>query len=150
MQPLKEELLKQCQLFIDNRLKKLQKTMLDIQESLLSETKSSAGDKHETGRAMLQLEREKTGKQIAEVEKLNETISKVAINKEGHRIRLGSVVYTSQANYFIALSAGQLKVDNKLFFAIASNTPIGNLLLGKKVNDEIHFNGKKIKITSIY
>ncbi|NAS31006.1 3-oxoacyl-ACP synthase [Flavobacteriaceae bacterium R38] len=150
MAVLKEALLEQCQLFVDERLKKLQKTIHDIQESLLSETKSSAGDKHETGRAMLQLEREKTGKQLAEVQKLNEMLNKIDLTITGEHIRLGSIVYTSQANYFIAISTGLLSVSNEQFFAIAPNTPIGKLLLGKKVNDDIFFNGKQIKITSIH
>jgi len=149
MRLLKEELLKQCRLFVDNRLKKIQETLLDIQQSLLSETKSSAGDKHETGRAMLQLEREKTGKQLAEVQKLNEMLSKIDLTTSGEHIRLGSIVYTSQATYFIAISTGLISVSNEQFFAIAPNTPIGKLLLGKKVNDEVFFNGKKITIISI-
>ena len=69
---LKQDLCHQCQAFIDNRLRTIQKTINEIQESLTSETKSSAGDKHETGRAMLQLEREKAGNQLAEIQKINQ------------------------------------------------------------------------------
>lgn len=146
MSKLKETLLKKCHSFVDDRFQKLQKTMNDIQESLLSETKSTAGDKHETGRAMLQLEREKTGKQLAEVQKINAILTKITPLSKGTNIRLGSIVYTSQANYFIAISVGQLIVDNKTFFAIAPDTPIGKLILGKKTGDEFIFNGKTVKI----
>ena len=41
--------------------------MKEIKEALFEEIKSSVGDKHETGRAMLQLEREKVGNQFYEV-----------------------------------------------------------------------------------
>ena len=40
----------------------MKKSILELQQSLDSETKSSAGDKHETGRAMLQIDLEKAGK----------------------------------------------------------------------------------------
>ena len=74
---LKQQLYKLCQDFVENRKKTVQKNINEIQESLTSETKSSAGDKHETGRAMLQLEREKVGHQLAEIEKLEEMKKKI-------------------------------------------------------------------------
>ena len=40
-----------------------------LRESLESEQKSSAGDKHETGRAMVQLEQEKLGKQLHKLQR---------------------------------------------------------------------------------
>ena len=66
---LKEKLHKQCQDALNQRLEVIKSTISDIQNSLQSETKSTAGDKHETGRAMLQLEREKAGNQLAELQK---------------------------------------------------------------------------------
>lgn len=58
---LKEELYELCVDFVDSRLSTIQQTIESNQKALTSETKSSAGDKHETGRAMLQLEMEKAG-----------------------------------------------------------------------------------------
>ena len=71
----KEQLYNLCVTFINNRLLAVKTTLEEIQESLLSETKSSAGDKHETGRAMLQLEREKTGQQLSEIQKINQLLA---------------------------------------------------------------------------
>ena len=105
---IKQELYNQCLEFIDNRFKTVQNTIKEIQESLLSETKSSAGDKHETGRAMLQLEREKAGNQLAEIVKVKEALSKISVEKTSQTIGLGSVVYTTKANYYIAISAGEV------------------------------------------
>ena len=78
---IKESLFKKCEAFVEKRLQSIQKANSEIQESLLSETKSSAGDKHETGRAMLQLEREKTGQQLAEIQKTQEILSKIDVSK---------------------------------------------------------------------
>jgi transcription elongation GreA/GreB family factor len=145
----KENLYSQCEVFIDNRLKTIQKTIQEIQESLLSETKSSAGDKHETGRAMLQLEREKAGNQLAEIQKIKEIFSKIDISKTSKIIGLGSLVYTSNANYFIAISAGELSVDATKIYAISPNTPIGQLLMGKTVGDAIDFRGQKFVVEEV-
>ncbi len=142
----KQELLEQCKNYVDQRLQRIQKTISDIQESLTSETKSTAGDKHETGRAMLQLECEKAGNQLAEVQKLQEVLAKIDLSSSSIHIRLGSLVGTSQGNYFLSISAGKLTVKNDTYFAIAANTPIGKLLLGKTIGDSFNFNRKKIRI----
>lgn len=146
---LKQQLYELCQDFVDNRRKTIEKTIIEIQESLTSETKSSAGDKHETGRAMLQLEHEKAGHQLAEIEKLTESLSKIDTTFTSKTVGLGSVIFTTQANYFIAISAGKLEVDSQSFFAISSNTPIGMLLMGKAIGDAVVFREQTIKILNV-
>ncbi|WP_406685252.1 3-oxoacyl-ACP synthase [Seonamhaeicola sp. MEBiC1930] len=146
---IKEELYKACEAFIEDRLKTVQHTIDDIQKSLTTETKSSAGDKHETGRAMLQLEREKAGNQLAEIQKVKETLAKIDPSKTSKIVSLGSVVYTSNLNYFISISAGELKIDNIKFYAISPSTPIGQLLLGKKVKDRISFRNQEFVIERV-
>jgi transcription elongation GreA/GreB family factor len=146
---LKQQLYFLCKAFCNNRLQNIQKIIEEIQESLTSETKSSAGDKHETGRAMLQLEREKAGNQLAETQKLQEALSKIDVTKTNNVIGLGSVVYTTQANYFIAISAGELKIDDQTFYAISANTPIGELLIGKQVDDVVSFRDQEFKVVAV-
>lgn len=146
---LKEQLYQVCCEFVDNRLQTVQNTIHEIQESLTSETKSSAGDKHETGRAMLQLEREKAGQQLSEIEKLKEVLFKIDVSKSSKVIGLGSIVFTTQANYFIAVSAGDITIENTKFFAISPQTPIGQLLLGKTDADQVIFRNITIKILNV-
>ena len=146
---IKLELYDFCLEFVDNRFQIIQNTIKEIQESLLSETKSSAGDKHETGRAMLQLEREKVGNQLAEIQKLKTILNKVNSEAKHQKIALGSVVYTTQSNYFIAISAGEIVLDSKRFYAISQATPIAKLLISKTVGDEVLFRNTTIRITQI-
>ena len=146
---IKQQLYSQCLEFVDLRHQTIQKTIHEIQVSLTTETKSSAGDKHETGRAMIQLEREKAGNQLAEIQKLKETLSKVDTSKESKTIGLGSIVYTTQANYFIAISAGELKLELEKFYAISTNTPIGQLLIGKTINETLSFRHQDFRIKRI-
>ncbi|NNE33096.1 MAG: 3-oxoacyl-ACP synthase, partial [Winogradskyella sp.] len=143
---IKRILHKQCQEFLDKRLAGINRTITDIQNSLQSETKSSAGDKHETGRAMLQLEREKAGQQLAEVQKLQETLKKIKLSNTSTKVILGSLVYTSGFNYFIAISAGEMTVEREKFYAISPLTPIGKLLMSTEIGDSIHFRNSTFKI----
>lgn len=146
---IREALFKQCDGYIQERLQTIQNHIDDIQEALNSETKSTAGDKHETGRAMLQLEREKAGHQLAEVELMRSNLSKLKSNKSTDKVGLGSVVYTSKANYFISISAGVLEVEGETFYAISPGTPIAQLLLSKQVNDTVQFRDQSFTITKI-
>ena len=150
MTKTKEYLYLQCKDFVENRFQAIQNTINEIQESLTSETKSSAGDKHETGRAMLQLEREKAGNQLAEIQKIQAQLSKISIANTSEVIGLGSAVYTNKSNYFITISAGELKIENDIFYAISSNTPIGQLLMGRTVGDEVIFREQKFTIEKVF
>jgi transcription elongation GreA/GreB family factor len=146
---IKGELYKKCLTYIENRLETINTAISEIQESLTSETKSSAGDKHETSRAMLQIEREKIGNQFAETQKLKHTLSKIKITKASNAVTLGSIVYTTQNNYFVSISIGELKINDLTFYAVSLNTPIGKLLLKKRIGDEIVFRNEKFEVTDI-
>jgi len=145
----KHQLYKFCESYAEERIIRIKKSINDIQESLSSETKSSAGDKHETGRAMLQLEREKLGQQLAEGERTKQVLAKVNPDQNSSSIGLGSWVKTSKADYFLAISAGEYKCEASSVYCISSGTPIGKLLIGRAVGDTIHFNGSEIKINSV-
>ncbi|AXG68841.1 hypothetical protein KORDIASMS9_01058 [Kordia sp. SMS9] len=146
---VKESLYNACLEIVNERQANIQDRFSGIQEAMLSETKSSAGDKHETGRAMLQLEREKLGNQLLEIQKVKEILHKVDSKSTVSQGCLGSLVYTSQANYFISVSVGEITVNHQKFYAIATNTPIGKLLLGKKVGDTITFRNQSFVIEKI-
>ncbi len=147
---VKESLYNSCLDIVNERHANIQERFSNIQEAMLSETKSTAGDKHETGRAMLQLEREKLGNQLVEIQKVKEILFKVDPKSAVSQGCLGSVVYTSQANYFISVSVGEITADMDKFYAIATNTPIGKLLLGKKVGDTITFRNQSFVIEEVF
>ncbi|MFT6870740.1 3-oxoacyl-ACP synthase [Polaribacter sp.] len=146
---IKEALFKLCELFVNKRSQTVHEIISSNQKALQSETKSSAGDKHETGRAMLQLEMEKASQQLEGISLMNQILSKIDILKLSKNVCLGSIIITDTANYFLSISAGQLVVDGKNYFAISVSSPIGKLLLGKKQNDGFVFNGNRMKINQV-
>jgi len=146
---IKETLFQQCVTYVNSRLQNIQTTISSHQKALSSETKSSAGDKHETGRAMLQLEMEKAGQQLASIQQMKEILAKVDISKTATVGSLGTIIETNQGVYFLSISAGQIVVEGNVYFAISVSSPIGQLLLGKKVGDVLRWNGKEINIQKI-
>ncbi len=145
----KESALHFCEGFIEERLARLYRQIDQIKESLVQETKSSAGDKHETGRAMLQLEREKLGQQLLNAEKIKQHLSKVNLKTKDDVVGLGSLVYTTKANYFLSISAGAFKHAGTVIFCISPSAPIGKALLGKHSGNTINFNSEEITIHRI-
>ena len=146
---IKEALFEQCEVFVNKRLYNIENVISSNQKALQSETKSSAGDKHETGRAMLQLEMEKAGQQLAGITQMKVVLSKIDILKTSKNACLGSVIITAKVSYFLSISAGQLVVADKSYFAISVSSPMGKLLLGKQEKEVISFNGKTIEIIGI-
>jgi hypothetical protein len=146
---IKEALFSQCESFVNKRLQTVEAVLSSNQKALQSETKSSAGDKHETGRAMLQLEMEKAGQQLAGITQMKVVLSKIDILKTSKNACLGSVIITAKVSYFLSISAGQLVVADKSYFAISVSSPMGKLLLGKQEKEVISFNGRTIEIIGI-
>lgn len=146
---IKLELFKECVKFVNNRAQTVEDIISSNQKALQTETKSSAGDKHETGRAMLQLEMEKASQQLAGIHQMKAILSKINTNKISEIAHLGSIIETASVNYFLAISAGKIIVNDRLYYAVSVSSPIGKLLLGKTVADLLVFNGKEIIINSI-
>ena len=146
---IKQQLHLKCQELLQNRLRVVEKSMNDIYNNLESETKSTVGDKHETGRAMLHLEREKLGHQLAIINNQLQVFNKINLEAQTSRVVLGSLVYTTQANYFISVSMGELKVDKIRAYAISPISPVGQALMSKAVDETVFYNNQKIKILKI-
>ncbi|MGB0882243.1 MAG: 3-oxoacyl-ACP synthase [Vicingaceae bacterium] len=149
MAELKEILYNNFVLIAQQRIAELERIIKEAQTAANNETKSSAGDKHETGRAMAQLETEKLTNQLNEALKLTELLHKINPKEKHQLIGLGSLVLTNNGNFFISASLGKTELNNETYFAISSISPIGKLLISKKEKDSFSFNGKNYTIKKI-
>ncbi len=134
---------------VDQRAQNLQDSLIDALDSTANETKSTAGDKHETGRAMAQLEQEKIGSQIAEITKLKEILFRIQPEKNHSKVELGSLVTTSNGIFFISIGIGAFPFEGKSVFCITPMAPVCQLLLGKQVGEQVEWQGKKIEINRV-
>lgn len=146
---IKKELLDHCKAYIQNRFEKINQTIKDIEDSLDDESKNSAGDKHETGRAMLHIDRENAGKQLQEIESVQLLLPKVDITTTSDYVRLGSLVYTSQGVFFISISVGNVMVGKTNYICVALQAPLGELLKGATKGTMFVFRDKNYVVTSI-
>jgi len=118
-------------------------------ESRDSESKSSAGDKYETGREMIQIEIGKYQDQLEKYVKLKEAVSKIDCTKINTDVSFGSLVFTNQGKYIISVGLGVVNLNNEKFFAISLASPIGQELEGKTVGEKVKFQNREISIVEI-
>lgn len=145
---LKQEVHQACISKVEDQINALQKALNQAKEALESETKSSAGDKHETGRAMAQLEMEKLGSQYKSALLLRQLLSRINPQRSNKSIQVGSLVLVNQAIYYLSVGLGKLELDSKAIelFVISPSAPLAQLLLRKVKGEQILFNGQKQKI----
>jgi transcription elongation GreA/GreB family factor len=146
---LKTQIYNKCVEFADQRINNIQCALATAIESGNDETKSSAGDKHETGRAMMQLEQENNLAQLLEALELKKNISKIDPNQLSATVKLGSLIITNKGVFYISISAGKIKLGDVVYYAVSPVSPIASKLIGMSANQEIDFNGQLFKIISI-
>lgn len=150
MLEIKKKLYEQCQAYLAQRIATAQDAIKASQASANDETKSSAGDKYETGRAMMQLEMEKDGAQLAEAIKLKRILDNIKIDRRTSVVQPGSLVITDQSNFFIAISVGQVILENKLYLVVSAESPIGAKLIGLKTEEKLIFANRTYKIEQVW
>lgn len=148
----KQQLLSHCEQVIDDKLKKIKQSLADIVESLESETKSTAGDKHETDRAMMDIEREQLSARLDVAEQQQQTLKSIRQRdiKPSKTIHIGSLVITDKAVYYIAISLGAVILEEQQVYVISKESPIGLLLMNKTEKDSIVFNDQQITVKQVY
>jgi hypothetical protein len=146
---MKSTILTYVKTYLDQRMQTSLDAMNAAQESANGELKSSAGDKYETSRAMGHLDRDMHARmyqQTREERKLVERIDESLIYKKG---ALGALIKTSMGDFFLSVSIGNIKIDEKAIMIISPQSPIGALLMGKMVGDSFNFREKISLIESI-
>lgn len=146
---IKKELHQLSLSIIKDKIVSLQTAIQSIEESRNNETKSSAGDKYETGRAMLHIEEEKSKTQLAKTHELKLLLSEINPEASFDEVALGCLVICTQGKYFISVPIGKVILNDEPYYCISMASPIGVKLRGKKEGEEITMATKTIKILEI-
>lgn len=146
---MKKELLQLVKAKVDQRLTEAKKAMTAAQNAANEDTKSSAGDKFETSRAMAHNDLNLYSRQWREA-KLDWDILE-GINPERNFVLAGNgaLVKTNIGTFFLSVSMGVLTVDGQRVMAASLASPMGEALQGKQEGNKVEFRGKKIKILEI-
>ncbi|WP_297337279.1 hypothetical protein [Algoriphagus sp.] len=146
----KETLFKAAISALKTKIEELKSEQKAISEGILEDNKSSAGDKFETGREMLTQDLRQVELQIEKnLESLEELYRIQAIKNTQSEIKEGSLVKLGSEWFLISISFGLLNFEGNQVFLLSRNAPLGQLLMGKKVSQQVQFRGKDQKIEEI-
>jgi hypothetical protein len=123
-----------------------------IQSSITSRnnnTKSSAGDKHETSRAKIQLDIDNYQQQKIVISKQLTTLKSIEITKNCLKVEMGALIETNFGLFFIAIGLGKWTIENKEVFVISLASPIGKFMKNKIELSKFNFRKLSYKIFKI-
>ncbi|MEM6643666.1 MAG: hypothetical protein AAF616_11860 [Bacteroidota bacterium] len=145
----KKKLIDTCLEQLSARISEIQREIAQISEDAQNETKSSMGDKYETGREMIIQERTKLldqlsilQKQKVAIEQMRDTLFKAVKN--------GALVVTKSQSYLISAALGEISFNGQKVFVISQQAPIAKAMMSKKVGDSFSFHGREHQILEIY
>lgn len=149
MSTTKEKLYLLCHDYIASRVAVIKQNVAEAQEAAADDTKSSAGDKFEVGREMMQQEVELNLARLGDMYNLKVALEDVNPGLKSDTIQSGSLVVTSGASYYVSIGAGKLLLDGTTYYAISPEAPVAIQMMGKKAGDTFELNGKKINIEKV-
>lgn len=142
---------------IEGKISSAQQSIDFTEESKTTATKGSAGDKHETGRAMMERELALSKAQLNNAEFLQNELSKISLDHACTKVEFGALIITQDAKYFLSVGVGKVLVndasnmskDPDFFYAISGGSPIGKAMQNAVKGDSLHFQGRKIDILHV-
>lgn len=149
MQELKNALLDHCIDYINERINTAESALEDNRAGLEIDSKSSAGDKFETSREMIQQEVIRNELLLAEARAMEAALSRINIDSSFTTVQNGSLAITNHGSFFFAIAVGKVEVNKKDYFIISISSPLGQAFKDKRAGDKVVFNGKTYQIKEV-
>lgn len=146
---LKEKIHLQYVLLINQKIQLLEQVLADLKESGANETKSTAGDKHETALAMLQIEQANKRAQLQELQEQKASLNKINPALTPAVIVAGSLIKTDKGYFFMSTALGKISVEGLSVIALSPQSPLGKKLMGNKAGGAAAINGMEYRIEQI-
>ncbi len=147
---LKAALLAACAGYVQERMATAEQAIASARDAATDDTKSSAGDKFETTREMMQQEIGRNEQLLVEARRMEQVLVAGFPGATQEQIRPGSLVETNQGFFFICISIGLLRTGGTDCYVISADSPLGRQLLGKRAGDCLIFNNKTYQIKGLH
>ena len=145
----KHQVYQYCEQRLVEQIQQAKKAMEEAQQFANMETKSSAGDKYETGRAMSQLDKERHAQRLVMATNTLQALQEISPSLTCDTVRKGALVTTDIGIFFIAIGLGTVTINEHKYTIISSESPIGQAMLDLEQEDEFVFRSKQITILSV-
>lgn len=146
---IKNEILIHCKQVLTEKVHSFKDKLNELVSDAENDSKSSAGDKHETARAMMQLEQEKLISQFNEADRQLEILSSINPDEEVKFVRTGALVETNKGIIFLSIPMGRIKVKDADIMVISAIAPLAKAMMNAKKKETVSFNGTDYLIKNI-
>lgn len=137
----KQKTYHQFQHLLADKITNLHQQLDELKESTANETKSTAGDKYETARAMLQIEQDNIRHQLQEVLEQQTRFSSIDRKETNQEVVPGCLVKTNIGWLLLSVALGKTIIEGIPVIALSPQSPLGKQLMGRKPGDKISING---------
>jgi len=146
---VKSELIEYCISLLTDKVERINSIVKSLKDAQANETKSSAGDKFETSREMMQSEIDKLELQLSQLYN-DQSLLKLHKNEDSQPlVKEGSMIHTDQGDFLISAGIGKVQMASKTYFVISKSAPIAKQIFGLKIGDEFTFNNTPYSIQNI-
>lgn len=145
----KKQAFEQIETELKLKIDETQQEISSLQKEMSEETKSSAGDKFETSREMMNQSINQLQDNLQQQKKQLQQLKELKNNKSTEKVDMGSFVCTEKANFLFGLAFGKINSAKGNIFALSLNSPLGKHFLNKRVGDTIKLNQTAYTIKSI-
>lgn len=146
----KQQIYQHCEAIITERLQTIQHNLEQLMDSKQNETKSSAGDKYETGMAMIQNEEDLYKRQLANTQQIQSQFQKIDASKTCETVVPGALIKLPAGWFYMGAAMGKIHINGTDVFCISLQSPIGGALKNHQLNDKVYFNEQYFTISELY
>lgn len=136
----KKEVHDYCVQWVEKKVTYIQQLIAELKNGAESDSKSSAGDKHETARAMMQLEQEKLMKQLQMMLMNKDFLQRMNTNEKSQVVKSGSLVKTDSSIFYVSVALGNLEYNQQQIVVLSSTAPIIQSMKGLRIGDTFSYN----------
>ena len=137
---------KECLDLVKDKIERSAKHLNELKGASANDTKSSAGDKFQTSREMLQQEINKAQAHLSQLQSQLQVLNSLRPQETSEIIKLGSYVVTSVGDFYISTSLGKVKSGTQFFYAISAESPMAMALINNQAETEVRINDRRIFI----
>lgn len=138
-----------CQEWVQQKISLLADAINHMDDSVRQESKSSAGDKYETGRAMMHLEKEKHRIQLNQALKLQKVLNQIDPARKILQVGLGALLITDGGFFYLSIGAGNIQCGQHKVIAISPISPLGVEFQKVKAGESFEFLNRKYTLLEI-
>ncbi|MDD3005464.1 hypothetical protein [Flavobacterium sp.] len=129
----KQQIVKEYQLRIQDKIDAFQDMILALSEDSKNDAKGSAGDKHETALSMMHIEQEKLNHKLKEYLNDRDQFSKIYFSKKHSKVQIGSLVQANSNYFLVGIALPKITIDGQTIFGISPQSPLAQELIGNEV-----------------